>query len=550
MTSQTLRLGVVGGIMIAPGKASLTLGSAANAGNLTAGGPNGNTAGELVFINNSTSGAGNAIIVNATIVDNGTGAVTVTKSGTGDLQLVGTANTYTGKTYLNGGITKIFGEGATSGSLGSVPLTVQADNLNFNGGTLQFNSAFNLNSNRGIATTGNGATIDTQAFNTSYGGVITGGGGLTKVGSGTLTLSSANTYTGLTTISGTGAILITNGSALGTTDGATTVASGASLRLQGGITINESISITGTGTINPGALNSVSGNNVWNGTINANTSVITRITSDTATDTFTINGNIVTSGTAANGLTFQGAGTTVVNGNITGSGLLTRSSLDAGTLVLTGTNTYTGATAISSGTLQVGVAGVGSTGATTIAVNVGASGAGTLAGTGTIGGLVTVASGAILSPGDTKGTSAGTLTFASGLTFNATGGAVVKMDLGSSSDLILLTGGTFTSNSSGATTFNITPGSGFGNGVYNLIDWSSLSVTPSGVDLTDFAVTGLSGGLAGTFQFDPTGRILQLAVTPEPAHAGLLGMGLFALMWRRRRRYRMRHALLLPVAGP
>jgi len=535
MTSQTLRLGAVGGIMIGSGRSSLTLGSAVNAGSLTAGGPNDNTAGELVFINNSTAGAANAIIVNATIVDNGTGAVTVTKSGAGDLQLVSTSNTYTGKTYLNGGITKIFGEGATSGSLGAVPLTAQADNLNFNGGTLQFNSAFNLNANRGITTSGNGAIIDTQALSITYAGNITGSGPVTKTGSGTgggtLTLSGTGSdYTGLTTVS-VGTLNITTANALGSASSGTTVANGASLSFSGGLTLAEPFSIAGGGTTGAdGALHSISGNNTLNGNIVANTTVITRIVADSGQ--LTINGNVSSSatGSVANGFVFQGNGTILMNGVISGGTPVTRSSTGTGTAILAAVNTYSGITTISNGTIQVGLNGVGTTGSAAVAVN-----AGTLAGSGIVNGLATIASGASLSPGDTSGTSVGTLTFANGLTFNSTGGANVKMDLGSSSDLILLTGGTFTSNNTGLTTFNVTPGAGFGNGIYNLIDWSSLSVTPTNVDLADFAVTGLTGGLTGTFQFDGTGRILQLAVTPEPAHFGLLGMGLLALVWRRRR---------------
>ncbi len=198
ISSQTLHLGVVGGIMIEPGrKSSLTLGTAVNAGSLTAGGPTDNNPGELVFINNAATGVANAIVVNATIVDNGLGAVTVTKSGVGDLQLISTANTYSGKTYLNGGITKIFGEGVTNGSLGAIPGVAQADNLNFNGGTLQFASAFNLDPHRGITTSGNGATLDTQTFSITYAGNITGSGPLTKIGTSTLTLSGvASDYTG------------------------------------------------------------------------------------------------------------------------------------------------------------------------------------------------------------------------------------------------------------------------------------------------------------------------------------------------------------------
>ncbi len=325
---------------------------------------------------------------------------------------------------------------------------------------------------------------------------------------------------------------ITTASALGSAFNGTTVANNASLSLSGNLTVAEPLNITGGGTTGvDGAVHSISGNNVLTGVINANTTVITRIVADAGQ--LTLNGNIVSSasGSVANGLTFQGNGTVLVNGSISGSTPVTRSTTGTGLVILAAVNTYTGVTTVSNGTIQVGLGGVGTTGSAAVAVNTG-----TLAGSGVVNGLATIASGANLSPGDTGGTSVGTLTFANGLTFASAGGAIVKMDLGTSSDLILLTGGTFTSNSSGVTTFNITPGSGFGNGVYNLIDWSNAAASAVGVDpLSDFSVTGLTAGLSGTFQLDGTGRILQLAVTPEPARVGLLAAGVLALVLRRRR---------------
>ena len=80
-------------------------------------------------------------------------------------------------------------------------------------------------------------------------------------------------------------------------------------------------------------------------------------------------------------LTFDGA--------VVGTGNL--SQVGPGTLILTGTSTYTGATAVSAGTLQVD----GVLGNTAVTVQ----NAATLAGKGTIGGSVTILDGGHLAPG-------------------------------------------------------------------------------------------------------------------------------------------------------
>ena len=101
---------------------------------------------------------------------------------------------------------------------------------------------------------------------------------------------------------------------------------------------------------------------------------------------------------------------TTVSGVISGtSGSLTK--VGSGTLILSGTNTYTGATDVDDGTLRVN-GSIASSSLTT--VNTG----GTLGGTGTVG-STTVGSGGTLAPGNSIGTMTvnGDLTFASGSTY-------------------------------------------------------------------------------------------------------------------------------------
>src|SRR5207302_11067153 len=79
----------------------------------------------------------------------------------------------------------------------------------------------------------------------------------------------------------------------------------------------------------------------------------------------TASGNIVTVPTLAlgsqEGMFLSGTGTTTVSSTITGSGGL--SVAGGGNLILTGTNSYTGATTLDSGTVTVGALGALSSGA-------------------------------------------------------------------------------------------------------------------------------------------------------------------------------------------
>jgi len=140
-----------------------------------------------------------------------------------------------------------------------------------------------------------GVTVNTNANNVSFDGVISGSGSITKTGAGTLILSGTNTYSGGTTISA-GTLSIGSDTNIG----------------------------SGTNTI---------GNK----------------------GTLLLSGN----GTYTNDWTLSGAGSTIATDNnntlsgvLSGNGGLTKTG--AGTLTLSGTNTYTGMTTVRSGTLALG----------------------------------------------------------------------------------------------------------------------------------------------------------------------------------------------------
>ena len=108
-----------------------------------------------------------------------------------------------------------------------------------------------------VATTFN---FSSATSNLTVSGVVSGGFGITKLGSGILTLAGLNTYSGTTTIS-TGTLRIGKSSSgsnspLGTTAAGTTVASGGVLDLNGFSLSNaESLTLSGAGLSGNGTVN-------------------------------------------------------------------------------------------------------------------------------------------------------------------------------------------------------------------------------------------------------------------------------------------------------
>jgi autotransporter-associated beta strand protein/T5SS/PEP-CTERM-associated repeat protein len=231
----------------------------------------------------------------------GTGAVT--KQGAGTLTLFGN-NTFTGDTRISSGTLAI---GSTE-ALHSSTLDMNASDS----GAITFASNSTLGGLKGSRDLANGGTTLTIGGNnasTTYSGVLSGSGGLTKSGDGTLTLSASNGYTGGTTISG-GQLKLANANALVASDDMT-ITSGT-LDLNG-----QSRTL--------GLLNGSSGGTITTGT----TGLITLTSSAAANSTYA--GSII-----------NGAGTIA----FTKSGL--------GTLTLSGSNDYTGVTNINGGVLSLG----------------------------------------------------------------------------------------------------------------------------------------------------------------------------------------------------
>ena len=168
-------------------------------------------------------------------------------------------------------------------------------------------------------------TVTVTSNNLTIGGVISGSGySLTKAGAGTLTLGGANTYSGGTTLSA-GQLNLNNASALGT--GALTISGGAI-----GNTSGNAITLSTNNAQNWNGDFSFAGSN----DLNLGSGAVTMSSSRTVT---------------------VASGNLTVGGAISGSGYsLTKAG--TGTLILTGSDTYTGPTTVSAGTLQIGAGGL------------------------------------------------------------------------------------------------------------------------------------------------------------------------------------------------
>lgn len=233
-STNTLRLGINGGIQLINGASNFTVGQSGDGSSLTAGSTD-NAAGQVILTN--LSGI-KSLVVNSVIKNNGTGTVSLMINGSGRTELTG-SNTFTGTVAVHSGtleirnnlslgtagatITKVM-TGASLNLAGDITV---AENIQANGqgvllegairnlsgtntlttamrvqgatriasdsGTLILSGVTAQNSGTGVTFSGHG-NIDVR------GNLALATGTMTKEGRGTLTLGGSNTATGTTTV--------------------------------------------------------------------------------------------------------------------------------------------------------------------------------------------------------------------------------------------------------------------------------------------------------------------------------------------------------------
>jgi outer membrane autotransporter protein len=303
-----------------------------------------------------------------------------------------------------------------------------------------------------------GAFIDSNGYDVDISSPLGGAGGLTKQGTGTLTLTAANSYAGGTIVEG-GVLQLSGAGTLGATTGALTVASGAVLDLND--TSQTVGALSGAGSVVNWSIN---GNPIGL-TVNQNT------------DT-TFSGSISSYFDEIDGVT--------THLDLTKSG--------TGTLTLTGVNTLNGETRVTGGTLLIDGSlgpvywGPMAQGAAPVTVESG----GTLGGSGTIDGKVTVLSGGALS-----GVQGQTLTMRNlELTQNDAGNTpALNVNLGAPDAMALFNvqgenEGEGNVHVTGNAVVNVTAQPSFGAGLYRLVNYTGVLSFSEGELTVGAAPTG------------------------------------------------------------
>ena len=272
-------------------------------GSLTGGGTTGGNvalgAGSLTLGGDGTSTTYSGVISDGgSVIKQGTGIFTLTEG-----------NTYTGGTTISAGTLALFGTGSLYSS-GSVTANGTFDISNITAAGLTIGDL----SGNGTVILGSKTLTEGTSNSTTFSGIIQGTGELKKDGSGVLTLSGINTYSGGTEIN-EGTIQISSDANLGNASGGVTFAgSGGILQMVNGITLSSSRLFTFTSS---GALQTDIGESVFSGTLTGSGTLTTQ-----GSGSLSLNGN----SPSFHGDINVAAGSLIVNGNLSSSGLTTVNS--------------------------------------------------------------------------------------------------------------------------------------------------------------------------------------------------------------------------------
>ena len=463
----------------------------------------------------TVNGAGNTTIGGVV----GTGTGTLTKAGAGSLTLLAT-NTFSGATAIDGGLLQV-GDGGTTGTLGGGSVGIAT------GASLRFNRSNDL----------------------TVSNVLSGAGGLTKLGGGVLTLTGTNTFSGGTAID-VGSLQVGDGGTTGTLGGGgVAIATGASLRFNRSNDLAVANVLSGAGSVTKlgASALTLTGTNTFTGGTSINSGSV-RIAADAnlgtgnitlaggtlaATETLTLGSSRVISLTANSILDVAATKTLTFDGAFSGSGDLDK--VGAGTLIIGGSSTYTGATKVSDGRLVVN-GNISTSSLTTV------SQTGILSGSGILG-AVTIEATGTHSSGNSPGiVSTGDYTLEGSLIMESLG--IIP---GVSYDQIQVAGlvnlsGTLSPQFTGGTYAN-------GNMLFLLLNDGTDAVTGTFARLAQGDIVASFGGFDWQISYNANGdspgsqsffggNDIALIAIPEPSSA-LLG-GLASLLVLRRRR---------PVAG-
>jgi fibronectin-binding autotransporter adhesin len=454
---------------------------------------------------------GQTVSVSGAITNiSGTGSLIKTNAG---LAVLSGANAYVGTTLITNGNLRIannsaLGTSAAGTTVGSGAALELSNNIAVTGEALTLN---------GTGISSGGALRNVHGNNSSSGAITLASGSRINSDTGTLTLSGGITGAGIgltiggagnTSISGTGLNTSTPGTL--TKDGAGVLTISAAGDYTGGTTLSEGtlrlnhVTAAGSGKITQSSISTLEINTT--GTV-ANTMDLYNVRT---MQTVTLSGNKTLFNAT---YTVDADTTTTESGDLTGGGGITKAG--AGTLIVTGNNTYTGAVAVNAGLLNLN-SGTGGAAASAASVSV-ASGA-----------TLLISQSNQVNNSATVSLSGGTIQRASGVseTFGT-------LDLTGNSTLDFGTGGV------GNLTFGTYEGGTTPSHMLSVSNFAAGNTLVFGSNVGSFLPTG--GALSNAYfsfnnGFTYNSSTFTITAIPEPstyaAAAGLLAM----FLWPVRRR--------------